>query len=44
MRTLTHELGPGFTPETRAAWAAAYQMLSGAMIEAAYDPGAQRAI
>jgi hemoglobin-like flavoprotein len=44
MRTLAHELGPAFTPETRAAWTAAYQLLSSAMIEAAYGPGAQLAV
>lgn len=36
MRTLRHELGSDFTPETRAAWIDAYQMLSDVMCEAAY--------
>ncbi len=36
MRTLRHELGAHLTPETRAAWAAAYQMVSDVMREAAY--------
>ena len=36
LRTLRHELGPDFTAETRAAWAAAYQLLSDAMLKAAY--------
>ena len=33
--TLEQGLGEGFTPETRDAWAAAYGLLSSAMIEAA---------
>jgi hemoglobin-like flavoprotein len=32
--TLAAGLGPEFTPETKAAWAAAYGLLSGVMIEA----------
>lgn len=35
-RTLRHELGADFTPEARAAWAAAYQWLADAMRNAAY--------
>lgn len=38
MRTLRHEMGPDFNAETRAAWGAAYQMLSETMIRAAYGP------
>lgn len=44
MRTLKHELGAEFTPETRAAWAAAYQMVSDAMCEAAYGPALAPAV
>jgi hemoglobin-like flavoprotein len=33
--TLGKSLGEGFTPEVRAAWTAAYTLLSGVMIEAA---------
>ncbi len=33
--SLEQVLGPAFTPATRAAWAAAYALLSGIMIEAA---------
>ncbi len=40
LRTLRHELGDDFTPETRAAWTVAYQILSDTMREAAY--GASR--
>ena len=36
LRTLRHELGADFTPETRAAWVEAYQLLSDEMREAAY--------
>lgn len=36
LRTLRHELGPAFTSETRSAWAAAYQTISGIMRDAAY--------
>lgn len=36
--TLEKGLGAEFTPETRAAWAAAYGLLSGVMIEAARTP------
>lgn len=36
IRTFRHELGAEFTPEARAAWTAAYKVLSDAMIEAAY--------
>lgn len=36
LRTLRHELGAEFTSEARAAWAAAYKLLSDAMIVAAY--------
>lgn len=45
--TLEQGLGAGFTPELRAAWAAAYAALAGAMKQAAYGqdsappPGAQ---
>jgi nitric oxide dioxygenase len=42
MRTLRHELGADLTPDTRAAWAVAYQMLSDVMREAAY--GAPRSV
>jgi nitric oxide dioxygenase len=42
LRTLRHELGADFTPETRAAWAAAYQLIADAMRQAAY-PNAERA-
>lgn len=38
MRTLRHELGADLTPEARAAWASAYQLLSDVMREAAYGP------
>jgi len=38
--TLEQGLGDSLTPETREAWAAAYAMLSGAMIEAARLPAA----
>jgi hemoglobin-like flavoprotein len=38
LRTLKHELGAEFTPETRAAWASAYALLSSLMREAAYGP------
>lgn len=34
--TLEQGLGKGFTPEVEEAWAAAYGLLSGAMIDAAY--------
>jgi nitric oxide dioxygenase len=36
--TLEQGLGSEFTPAVRAAWAAAYQHISGVMIEAAADP------
>jgi hemoglobin-like flavoprotein len=36
LRALRHELGVDFTADTRAAWAAAYQMMVAAMREAAY--------
>lgn len=36
MRTLKHELGAEFTPETREAWIAAYALLTRAMRRAAY--------
>lgn len=36
--TLEQGLGTGFTPELRAAWAAAYAALAGAMKQAAYGP------
>ena len=42
MRTLRHELGADLTPDPRAAWAVAYQMLSDVMREAAY--GAPRSV
>ncbi|WP_029005333.1 globin family protein [Azorhizobium doebereinerae] len=35
--TLEQGLGPDFTPETKAAWAEAYTLLSSVMIEAAAD-------
>jgi nitric oxide dioxygenase len=41
--TLEQGLGAGFTPEIRDAWAAAYGVLSGAMIEAAAAGGAELA-
>ena len=41
LRTLQHELGGDFTPETRAAWAGAYQLISDAMRQAAYEPEAE---
>ena len=40
MRTLRHELGADFTPETRTAWSAAYKLLADAMCEAAYGKDA----
>jgi nitric oxide dioxygenase len=43
LRTMRHELGDEFTPEARAAWAAAYQFISDTMREAAYGPEASRA-
>lgn len=36
--TLGQGLGDGFTAEVEAAWAAAYGLLSGVMIDAAYTP------
>jgi len=36
LRTLQHELGADFTPETRAAWSVAYRTLSDTMRAAAY--------
>lgn len=36
MRTLRHELAGDYTAETRAAWGAAYQLISKTMREAAY--------
>jgi nitric oxide dioxygenase len=42
LRTLRHELGPEFTTDVRAAWIAAYQLLSGAMTEAAYPQNTAR--
>ena len=36
LRTLEQGLGDAFTPEVHEAWAAAYAVLSGVMIEAAY--------
>jgi hemoglobin-like flavoprotein len=44
LRTLRHELGADFTAETRAAWTAAYQLLSDVMREAAYGAAASRSI
>ncbi len=38
--TLGEGLGAAFTPELHAAWGAAYRLLSGAMIEAAYPKAA----
>lgn len=43
LRTLRHELGADFTPDTRAAWAAAYQLLADQMRDAAHAPGTSRA-
>lgn len=42
LRTLRKGLGDKFTPEVRAAWVAAYQLLANVMREAAYGPAAQR--
>jgi len=42
VRTLRHEIGAEFTPDVRAAWVAAYQVLSTTMIEAAYGRGVAR--
>ena len=42
MRTLRHELGAEFTAETRAAWIAAYLLLSDVMCDAAYGPAPPR--
>jgi hemoglobin-like flavoprotein len=42
LRTLQHELGREFTPDTRAAWAAAYQLISDTMREAACGRAAER--
>lgn len=42
LRTLKHELGAEFTPETRSAWVAAYDLISSIMREAAYGPAASR--
>ena len=39
LHTLKTALGDGFDAETEAAWQAAYQTLSGVMIDAAYGPG-----
>ncbi len=39
LRTLRHEIGADFTSDMRAAWIAAYRVLSSAMIEAAYGRG-----
>jgi nitric oxide dioxygenase len=36
--TLEQGLGPAFTPDVKAAWAAAYGTLAGVMKEAAYAP------
>ncbi|WP_226893756.1 globin family protein [Nisaea sediminum] len=36
--TLEQGLGEGFTPDVEEAWASAYGLLSGAMIEAAHGP------
>jgi len=41
LSTLKTGLGEGFDAETEAAWAAAYGILSGAMIEAAYPAAAE---
>lgn len=40
--TLEQGLGPAFTPETRAAWVAAYALVSGIMREAAGDARLER--
>jgi nitric oxide dioxygenase len=40
--TLEQRLGPDFTPDLRAAWAAAYRLLSDAMIEATDRPARSR--
>jgi hemoglobin-like flavoprotein len=37
LETLSNGLGPAFTPDTRDAWAAAYALLSGVMMEAAQE-------
>jgi nitric oxide dioxygenase len=42
LRTLSKGLGPGFTPEVRAAWISAYQLIADVMRDAAYGPGAWR--
>jgi hemoglobin-like flavoprotein len=44
LRTLRHELGGEFTTETRAAWAAAYQLVADTMREAAYGAAGSRSI
>lgn len=44
MRTMKHELGGDFTPEVNQAWRAAYQVLSDAMISAAYPHPVTRSI
>lgn len=40
LRTLKHELGDAMCAETKSAWAAAYRLISGAMLEAAYPQSA----
>jgi hemoglobin-like flavoprotein len=39
--TLGKGLGDAFTPETEAAWVAAYTVLAGAMQDAARNPGSE---
>lgn len=41
LRTLKKGLGDDFTPEVRAAWVAAYQLLADVMRAAAYGPAAR---
>lgn len=43
LRTLRKGLGPDFTPEVRAAWVAAYQLLADVMRAAAYPANKARA-
>ncbi len=42
LRTLNKGLGPQFTPEVRAAWVAAYQLVADVMRVAAYGEGSVR--
>lgn len=43
IETLAVGLGPAFTPEVRAAWVAAYALLSGVMIAASHEPAQEDA-